>query len=548
MKHLLFAVPCETIQKLLYLTYAAVAIIWASFDGSIGDDGVTVLNSIELGLLILIIAVVLYNILSNFNSINFTTQKLLSMIITVVCLIMSLTQLSGAPIRNKSGIKGIFLVFKLILADIAMYDMLTSKENFHKSQSSVEVINPIDGKLAEILNNAMKLASNANDKDLMSEISLYFKSVCYKSPYEIEPDEKIEDKRDEAASLIGWNFSLKLDETSHPIDPQDIVPEAFHSSRNQDLDQLETFEFDIFRFNEENNHNGLQIIMNHLFNKFDLFNSLNIPQKQFRKFILRIQSGYKSENAYHNSTHAADVVQAFHFLLHNFDAKEICNFSLAEIAICYISASIHDYQHPGLTNFFLINTQHKLAMLYNDTAVLENFHVSSAFNLIMKPSTNIFVDMDPASIKLFRSKIISLVLATDMSKHFEEINRFENLIKSQEIASEGGKSTMMELLMHFCDISNVFRPYEICRKWAELISQEFFLQGDQEKELGILLSPTCDRNNVIIPKAQLSFIANFIDPFLNPMKTVFPKFENLVVLLDKNKEELQKSLAESSGI
>jgi len=43
---------------------------------------------------------------------------------------------------------------------------------------------------------------------------------------------------------------------------------------------------------------------------------------------------------------------------------------------------IHDFRHFGYNNPFLINSQHKLAIKYNDKSVLENFHVAEAFKII----------------------------------------------------------------------------------------------------------------------------------------------------------------------
>ncbi|CAG9311583.1 PDE4C [Blepharisma stoltei] len=547
MKSALIIRLIRTMLKLLYLCYTIVVVIWASFEEAINDDGVLALNCIELSLLIIISLLFCYHIQSNFKSITFTTPKLLNIIATIVCLVISICQLLGPNIRHRHGIKGIFFVFKLTLTDIALYDMLVPIRNNQRSPSSIEDSSPLNSeKIAEIMSKAMKMASNTNDKELMNEIDLYLRSTCRHSYEIIDQEEKIDDKKDEAISLIGWNFSLKLDETARPIDPQDIIPEPSIHTGSQDLEELEKIEFDIFKFSEENGQNSLQIIMNHLFNKFDFFNTLNIPQQQFKKLILRIQSGYKAENPYHNSTHAADVVQAFHYMINSCGAKEICNFSPAEVAICYISAAIHDYQHPGLTNAFLVNTQHKLAMLYNDKAVLENFHISSAFNLTMKPSMNIFINMEENLQKLFRKKIIDLVLATDMSKHFEHLNNFQGLIDSGKVFSEEGKYASMELLMHFCDLSNAFRPFEISKKWTELINQEFFMQGDKEKELGIPISPTCNRDNVIVEKAQLNFVTYLIEPFISPMETLLPKFKDLVEILNENKEELERILAESN--
>ncbi len=49
------------------------------------------------------------------------------------------------------------------------------------------------------------------------------------------------------------------------------------------------------------------------------------------------------------------------------------------------SALVHDFEHGGLNNDFLIKTHHPLAITYNDQSPLENHHVSAASRLLGDP-------------------------------------------------------------------------------------------------------------------------------------------------------------------
>lgn len=53
-------------------------------------------------------------------------------------------------------------------------------------------------------------------------------------------------------------------------------------------------------------------------------------------------------------------------------------------AACYWSALVHDYEHGGLNNDFLIKTGHPLAVTYNDQSPLENHHMAAASRLLHK--------------------------------------------------------------------------------------------------------------------------------------------------------------------
>jgi len=47
-----------------------------------------------------------------------------------------------------------------------------------------------------------------------------------------------------------------------------------------------------------------------------------------------------------------------------------------------LSGSIHDFEHPGYNNMYLVNTGHNLAIRYNDLSVLENHHVAAAYKIM----------------------------------------------------------------------------------------------------------------------------------------------------------------------
>lgn len=78
----------------------------------------------------------------------------------------------------------------------------------------------------------------------------------------------------------------------------------------------------------------------------------------------------------------------------------LCSFiqssldQLDEVA-ALIAATVHDVDHPGRTNSFLCNAGSDLAILYNDTAVLESHHAALAFQLTVRDSkSNIFKNTD----------------------------------------------------------------------------------------------------------------------------------------------------------
>ena len=86
-----------------------------------------------------------------------------------------------------------------------------------------------------------------------------------------------------------------------------------------------------------------------------------------------------------------------------------------------LAAAIHDYDHPGKTNAFLVATRDPLALLYNDRSVLENHHISYAWKLFRNNSLNFLENIDADMVTSIRKLTINLVLATDLTYHRETI-------------------------------------------------------------------------------------------------------------------------------
>jgi hypothetical protein len=64
----------------------------------------------------------------------------------------------------------------------------------------------------------------------------------------------------------------------------------------------------VFEINLQGNENILVKLCNTIFEKQDLFTSLNLSQEKLTSFITKISEGY-FDNPYHNKMHAFDVCQ-----------------------------------------------------------------------------------------------------------------------------------------------------------------------------------------------------------------------------------------------
>lgn len=103
-----------------------------------------------------------------------------------------------------------------------------------------------------------------------------------------------------------------------------------------------------------------------------------------------------------------------------------------------------------------------------------------------------------------------MVLATDMSFHFQQLKNMKNLLTLAEPSVD--KSKALSLVLHCCDISHPAKKWDLHHKWTMLLLEEFFRQGDLERELGLPFSPLCDRNNTLVAESQIGFIEFIVEP------------------------------------
>ena len=55
-----------------------------------------------------------------------------------------------------------------------------------------------------------------------------------------------------------------------------------------------------------------------------------------------------------------------------------------------------------------------------------------------------------------------------------------------------------ETVVHACDISSHARSFNVVHDWSYSLFEEFFAQGDIERDNGLPISMLCDRNTTII--------------------------------------------------
>ena len=321
---------------------------------------------------------------------------------------------------------------------------------------------------------------------------------------------------------------------------------------NYDPKQILDKEFDIFELKQiVGQNNVLPVMGGVILEAFGLKNEKIIKVNKLEAFLNSVSSQYLPTTLYHNNMHGADVCQSVCLYFLNSNAEKILQTTVLDLLSILIASLGHDLGHPGLNNNFHINARTDLALTYNDSSCLENFHCSKLFNILKKDETNIFEVLSVDEFKDIRKRMISEILATDMFFHkkiiettkskahqikqdkFEFINNDKDSIKAEQ-------QSFLDYFIHAADLGHNSKLFKISIKWVELLSKEFWLQGDKEKSLGISVSFLCDRLNTNVPKGQVNFLTAFILPTFGLMTSMFPGLSFTQKNVENNIKEWQK--------
>ena len=320
---------------------------------------------------------------------------------------------------------------------------------------------------------------------------------------------------------------------------------------NYNIKRITQKDFNIFELKKiVGQSNVLPLIGRVILETFGLKDDKIINVNKLENFLNTVSSQYLNTTLYHNNMHGADVTQTLCLFFLNSNAEKMFHTTVLDLLSIFIAALGHDIGHPGLNNNFHINASSELAITYNDASCLENFHCCKLFTILKKSETNIFEILSINDYKDIRKRMISEILATDMFYHkkvmtmiqtkipqikndkFEFINDDIESIKKEQ-------QCLLDFFIHSADLAHNTKMFEISLKWVELLSEEFWLQGDKEKSMGLPVSFLCDRNNTNVPSSQVNFIRGFIVPSFEVLIEIFPSLSYTVENANNNINEWQ---------
>lgn len=388
-----------------------------------------------------------------------------------------------------------------------------------------------------------------------NQVSEFIASTFLQKQHDVEivPATCKEEKKRRPMSHISGVRKL----SPSPSLPPTCIPRFGVTTPNENLlakeiEEIDRWGIDIFKIAEYSGNRPLTVIMYTIFQERDLLKTFKIPSDTFLTFLMTLEDHYHADVAYHNNIHAADVVQSTHVLLSTPALEDV--FTDLEIMSALFASAIHDVDHPGLSNQFLINTNSELALMYNDASVLENHHLAVGFKLLQEENCDIFCNLSKKQRQSMRQMTIDMVLATDMSKHMNFLADLKTMVETKKVTSLGvllldnysDRIQVLQNMVHCSDLSNPTKPLELYRQWTDRIMVELFSQGDRERDKGIEISPMCDKHTASVEKTQVGFIDYIVHPLWETWADlVHPDAQDILDTLEDNREWYQSMIPRS---
>lgn len=297
------------------------------------------------------------------------------------------------------------------------------------------------------------------------------------------------------------------------------TPSQVHSFRPPPkVVQAACLQFDAFSFDRDSASRPLSKLAFSIITNEGLIESLQLDVAKLEQFLVTIEDGYLPI-PYHNRIHACDVLHRTHAIM---QTAEALTFSLEDRLACYLAATIHDYQHTGVSSSFLIASRHPLARLYNDRSPWENHHAYSGLEVLRE--CDFMAACSPQQVEYVRKCIIQIVLSTDMMHHFEWMDRFAREARVMEPGeSQEARVLSMCLIVKCADIGHCTCIRSVHAQWVKVLQEELFCQGDLERSRGMPLSPMADRASVASHNAsQVAFFAVIVIPLYQVLLKCFP--------------------------
>merc|ERR1719506_1461012 len=289
-------------------------------------------------------------------------------------------------------------------------------------------------------------------------------------------------------------------------------------------------EFDLWNFDAMTVHEMIgkiatTVVFCRIVALYDLVQSLSLDAENLCNFAKKVQSSFSPNVRFNGATRSLDMLQAVHYLnvkglgggwsTYSNDIGSLALFTGALVAHCC---------NPGFTNDFLMKTRHPRALRYNDNAIILNYTLAYVSKTLSEKESNFLVQWGSHLVNKFLAMLIDMVLKLDITRHFPQLGELSTKLSTDQNFPNDApaeRASMYAFALRAANLAWCARPVNTFQKWSERHIEELFLQGDLEKQVGVLVSTFCDRDVVQPDKVELAILMIMVTPFLSAFALIF---------------------------
>jgi len=334
-----------------------------------------------------------------------------------------------------------------------------------------------------------------------------------------------------------------------------------------------SWEMDTLTLAELSSNTPLSTLALYLIEKHGLIKEFALDRPRLVRFLAAVEAGYPETNPYHNRAHAASVLHFTHALLLHGGIAEAASAaadavedgarrSQLVVLAGLLAAVVHDFEHEGVSNDFMVKSANPKAIMYNDRSPNEQHHVAAAFRLLFEPGYHFLEALSQAEFRQLRSLVVDMVLATDMAENGRIQQAFKDMIDSRgaapsDAAGDGAFSATtaaegslaLKLALKCADVGHLALGWGSHLRWTSRLEKEFFAQGDKEKQLGWeSISFLMDRDKPGASQNQLGFFNFVVSPLFRLLGQAFPRAGPMVSAVEANHQRWSEVQAEIEAL
>eukprot|EP01062_Namystynia_karyoxenos_P018945 TRINITY_DN17083_c0_g1_i1.p1 TRINITY_DN17083_c0_g1~~TRINITY_DN17083_c0_g1_i1.p1 ORF type:complete len:1480 (+),score=441.93 TRINITY_DN17083_c0_g1_i1:106-4545(+) len=379
------------------------------------------------------------------------------------------------------------------------------------------------------------------------EMLLYFSNLCARMIRSVQLFRAVCSNRSDLEKLVSLSSGAEPERLGSGLpvaqDTAAVEPLLAATVTPAERELLATRDFDVHLYRTPEGLERLVVFAAALFEELGLVERFGLDRRVLITFIHRIQSRYR-DVPYHNFAHAFDVTQTLFCIL-----KQVRDaIPDLEVLTLMVSGLCHDVDHMGLNNSFHYKAETPLGILSNaigSNSPLEVHHCNVAFEVMQQPDSNPFGGMRPADQARCFKTMLRIILGTDMARHKGLMEEFARFCDDPEADHAEHIELIVTMLLKAADISNPTKPFDISRKWAHSVTEEFYMQGDMERDAhGAVENPMMDRaKNNEMASGQVGFINFVCVPYYDLIARHWPQLKHLCEALAANRATWQDILA-----